>query len=482
MGIKPFAIAASFAIVGIGAAQGYRVYQHRTSSPFPIWAMYAGRPFAEMNADAQRADGKPFTCRALVADSQYCEFVSPGTGTTRVVVDGQGMTAVVQFLPDTETSRLRDESRQLSARWNDVRSPENWVPDASRGERSVVHWATADGRWSATMRSGKFVSSPTSIATVDERRLSMVMESDPMAFLQLASRRLLDRPTRAEYDAAVARVFALREREAPQATARGAALVAPAMALPACVREINDPIETHDRWSQSRVGFGEETAAAIERAVAVAHRGARLILGDKALYVNPNGSAEEVRIAGVTRSLDDAAWSFSMQYVRRAEAAEHRMTDFDASNDCRAPTEIIVVSRGARGARGDVASARTIVVDEEALSTQITRLSTVQPGEDEQQLALSYTAAYATGQWYGTVEWDALLDLATGRILRRVPATAARKDASDVEKALILAASDTAPVGLHLTGISERDPLPRFIVLPPGPNGLTSGWMLLDLL
>jgi hypothetical protein len=390
MGIKPFAIAASFAVVGIGAAQGYRVYQHRTSSPFPIWAMYAGRPFAEMNADAQRSDGKPFTCRPLTADSQDCEFVSPGTGTTRVVVDAQGMAAVVQFLPDTETSRLRDETRQLSARWNDVRSPENWVPDATRGERSVVHWATADGRWSATMRSGKFVSSPTSIATVDERRLSMVIESNPMAFLQLASRQLLDRPTRAEYDAAVARVFAMREREAAQATARGAALVAPAMSLPACVREINDPIEAHDRWSQSRVGLGEETAVAIERAVSAAHRGARLILGDKALFVNPDGSAEEVRIANVTRNRDEAAWSFSMQYVRRAEAAEHRMTDFDTSNDCRAQAEIILVSQDARGA---IASARTIAIDEEALSTQITGLSAVPSADGEQLLAVSYTGA-----------------------------------------------------------------------------------------
>lgn len=51
------------------------------------------------------------------------------------------------------------------------------------------------------------------------------------------------------------------------------------------------------------------------------------------------------------------------------------------------------------------------------------------------------------------------------------------------ETALTLAASDTVRAGLRLTGVaaSEREPLPVFIVLPRGPRGPYSGWMLLDM-
>ena len=479
MELKPLVIVAGIALAGIGATQGMREYRHRTNGPFAIWSMNAGKPFAAMDGDALRMDGRRFICRPLVATFQLCEYVSLGTGTTRVVVDSTLTIAVVQFLPDTETSRLRDEARQLSARWNEVRPAQTWGPDSSRGERSVVHWATADGRWSATMRFGKFPSAPTSITTVDERRLAKLTDADPMAVLHLASQHLLDRPSRVDYAAAVARVFARREHDAPAATARGAALIAPAIALPVCARELSDTVETPDAWSQARLALGATTSELAERAVAVAHPGARLIVAQHTVFVNPDGSAEAVRLTDVVSDGGNRQHAFALEYTRRADAAEHRMTDFEPGNDCRSPSEIVVVTQDAMGR---VAGARFVAIDEEALATRITRLSFGAALGGEHWLLVNYSASYATRGWYGSVDWEALVDLESGRVVTRAPIAAGRKDATDRENALVLVASDTAPVGLHLTGLSVGDPLPSFIVLPPGPNGLWSGWMLLDLL
>ena len=479
---RPFIIVAAFVVLGVAATGAHRTWKRQTQSPFPVWDYKPGREFRSINDQAVREAQTPFTCAALMGATQLCTLRSTGiSGLTRILVDSGGRAVVIQFLPDSETSVMRDEARRMAAEWNLVRPAVNWEPDPRHGERSVAHWETVDGRWSATMRFGRFPASPTLLSVVDERRLREVVADDPVLYLRLASLNMLDRASRAEYDAAVEKIFRVRASGAAAAGARGAGWASTAAALPTCAPEHADVLEAAEAPYDARTQLGESRAALLERAFAAAYPGWRLQFGTKVYAVDPAGQAEEVAIGEPDDAIDGVTSVFPLHFPRRSAAADRAAMDFDVVGDCRAPATLLLARRNGKGALVDVLR---IGVDEEALVTHVASADFVPslPG-DPLALALRYTASYGSEEWVGSVEWGALVEVDSLRVTRRIPSGAAKKTMRGVETALMLVPSDTASVGLHLTAVaaSAGDPLPVFIVLPRGPHGPFSGWMLLDM-
>ena len=479
---RPFIIVAALAVFAVAATGAHRTWKRQTQSPFPVWDYKPGREFKSINDQAVREAESPFTCQALMGPTQLCTLRSRGiSGLTRILVDSGGRAVVIQFLPDSETSVMRDEARRMAAEWNLVRPAANWEPDKERGERSVAHWSTADGRWSATMRFGRFPATPTLLSVVDERRLARVVADDPVLFLRLASLSMLDRATREEYDAAVQKIFRMREDSAVARGVRGAGWASEAAALPSCEPEYADIVEPAEPPYDARTQLGESRAAVVERAFAAAYPGWRLQFGAKVYAVDPTGQAEEVRIAEPDDAMDGVTSVFPLHFPRRAAAADRAATDFDVVGDCRAPATLLLARRNAKGALVDVLR---ILVDEEAFVTQLAAADFVPtlPGQPL-AVALRYTAAYGSEEWTGSVDWNAVVEVDSLRVTQRVPTVAAKKTMRGAETALMLVPTDTVRAGLRLTGVaaSEREPLPVFIVLPRGPHGPYSGWMLLDM-
>jgi hypothetical protein len=479
---RPLVIITALAVFGVAATGAHRAYRRATQSPFPVWDYKPGREFASINEQAVREAKTPFTCDTLGGGARLCTLQSTGiAGLTRIVVDSAGRAVVIQFLPDSETAVMRDEARRMAAEWNLVRPATMLEADLSSGERSVAYWATVDGHWSATMRHGRFPATPTLVSVTDGRRLARMVENDPVLYLRLATLSMLDRATREDYQEAVRKIFAQRAARVIASGARGSAWATEAAALPLCEREYADAIEGAGAPYDARTNLGETRAAILERAFAAAYPGWRLQFGAKVYAVDPAGQGEEVEVGEPDDAADGVTTVFPLYFPRRAGTAERAALDFDPVGDCRAPATLLLARRNAKGALVDVLR---IDVDEEAMWTHVlsARFAVSLPGRPL-ALGLRYAAAYGSEEWSGSVDWEALVEVDSVRVTRRIPVSAARKTIRGIETALVLSAADTGSAGLHLTGIApgQREPLPVFIVLPPGPRGPASGWMLLDM-
>jgi hypothetical protein len=160
----------------------------------------------------------------------------------------------------------------------------------------------------------------------------------------------------------------------------------------------------------------------------------------------------------------------------------HLLTFGDTASQCRASAEIIVARHDS--ATGQVVDVRRGDADEDAMASQVKTLDFARADDGSPLLVVKYTATYGTATWIGEVDWDAVVAPVgdVPRVTDRLPNAVGWKDNEQHETAGIAMVEKTSPAGLHmLVGYTTAESPTRFI-LPLGPRGVPSGWMLLDLL
>ena len=259
--------------------------------------------------------------------------------------------------------------------------------------------------------------------------------------------------------------------------APGRALALAAAAMPACGFE---PVDSVAPGPDTRAAYGEDDASLVEQAIGQAYPGFRLRIERGAFLVDTSGAAELVHIVPPVRNGN--AFAFAVSFPRRVEAVDRRLLTFgDSAAQCRASAQIVVGRRDSSS--GQLADVRRVDVDEEALGSQVAGLQFRDEGESS-VLDVRYSATYGTKRWIGVVDWDAVLGPVgeTLRVESRLPNVIGLKDSAGHEVAGIAAVTGTSPAGLDVSIVLPGPRRSAWVILPAGPRGPVSGWMLLDLI
>ncbi|HET7457409.1 MAG TPA: hypothetical protein VFJ74_07125 [Gemmatimonadaceae bacterium] len=481
-----------------GGWTAYSSYERAQLSPFALWSVRAGAPFQEMDDLAFREMKHHFACRSANDGFRLCELATDGPpGVMRVAVDERGRAIYVQFLTADTTLMMREESRRLGADWNLVR---RGVAVRASSGAPATRWETEDHRWSAEMRAGESALLPSSITLADERAFARVAERSVPTLLLLARHGIVS-------DAALAAV----EHRSPGVLGRAAdslagdarALAAAARALPLCAGVPVAPTAAaagnYDPNGPAIAMLAPERTAIAAQAIARAYPGVRLeMVGLSSYLVDASGGWEEVRLIPNAASEDGRRYAFALSFPARSTAVESRSVARDTTGRCRAPAEVLVAD--VDPATQSVAGLQRVDVDGEALSARVMTVNFARSGDDRPALVVGYDAVYGVAAWRGEVRWHELIALgdAAPAVVRRVPQAGMRSDDRPGVTAALFVPDD--PVGDDPFGFTEDasavrrmavfdpdEPYPHLapakrLVLPPGPNGVPSGWSLLDLL
>jgi hypothetical protein len=461
-------------VLVIGGWVTYRRYESNQLSPFRMWDNRAGATFFFFDSEAYHDTGKRFRCRSVEGEVQLCEIETGVAGRMRLALDNSGRAMIVQWQVADSSLRMVEEARKMAAEWSLVESRHSQRKGVNGTSRT--RWLTVDSAWSASM-SDDFsnTANPRSIEIVDERRLRRVEDGSAPALLRLAQTGYIDAD---ELDAAVTRAPDAMAAAASALGARGRALAVAAASLPHCDFQPGDSVVA---GNDLRSEYGIDNAKLLEQAMAQAYPGMRLLLGHHAYLVNAAGAAEEIRVLAPTT--DGDAFAFAVNFPKRAEAVDRRLVTFgDTTGQCRASAEIIVARRDS--ATGQVMDVRRGDADEDAMASQVRTLDFARDEDASPLLVVKYTATYGTATWIGEVDWDAVVAPVGGapRVTRRLPNALGWKDNEQHETAGMAMVEKTSPAGLHMLMAFTTAESPTRFILPLGPRGVPSGWMLLDLL
>jgi hypothetical protein len=125
-------------------------------SPFALWDMRAGMPFAALDSIALHDQKERFTCKPSYGNYKDCFSYSRGAfGVVQAIVDSTGRAVLISWRPDIKNmsgfgdmmAGLQIESRRVRATWNQVvmARPDPAYQAPERGES----WRSTDGRWGA---------------------------------------------------------------------------------------------------------------------------------------------------------------------------------------------------------------------------------------------------------------------------------------------------------------------------------------------
>ena len=206
-----------------------------------------------------------------------------------------------------------------------------------------------------------------------------------------------------------------------------------------------------------RQSLGSSAAAVLELAIPRAYPGSRAVLGDALWIVDSTGKAERAEVQlGQVESLQDVVL-FALSFPGRVTEASSRLEDGRSERFCRAASEVVFARRGDDSA---LAEAHRIVVDEEAIVSDITTLSFGSPeltGEPP-QIRLRHVGVYATDRWRGSVHWETIIDGDPPQPARRVPLTFGHRLRSGTESSEgTLVITNRARESIELSTLEQHD-------------------------
>ena len=455
-------------VLAVGGWTGYRRFEESTLSPFKMWDTRAGAPFSAFEAEAAEAH-RTFQCEPVEGGVRLCEVETGVAGTMRVALDESSRAMIVQWRVADSSLRMIEEARKMAAQWSLVPSHRS-TGEGTNGTR----WVSNEGNWSAFMSAFTPSTPPAMISLVDERRLSRTADASATAMLRLAQAGYVGPEAVA---AALVRAPGAFAAAARTLGAPGRALALAAAAMPACGFVPGDSIAA---GTDMRAALGADDATLLEQAIGLTYPGFRLRIERGAFLVDSSGAAESIRLVPLARNGN--AFAFAVSFPRRVESLDRRLLSFgDSIADCRASAHVVVGRRDSTS--GQLVDVRRVDVDEEALGSQVVGLQ-FRDEEESPVLDVRYSATYGTTGWIGVVDWDAVVAPASDslRVKRRLPNVIGLKDSTGHEIAGIAAVSGTSPAGLDLSVVLPDARRSAWLILPAGPRGPVSGWMLLDLI
>ncbi|MFL5640071.1 MAG: hypothetical protein ACJ78M_11910 [Gemmatimonadaceae bacterium] len=454
---------------------GYRKYSPGRS-PFALFLTRAGMPFEDMNKLAKAQMHRSFDCEPSGRSSRMCKIATDGPiGEMHVLVDGSGHAAVVRLTVRDSSLQMREEGRKIPARWNQV------VRGATdTGDPNTTRWVTADNFWRADVHRGNGGPITVVYTLTDVRRLARMAESDAASILVASRAGMVDDATLAQLNKPGVPVL---KGLFDSLTVIAHENERKAKALPECAAQ---PTVQFEGSGSLRAAFAEN-AARSEQSVAKLFPGSRLVFGDREMYlVEPNGTAEEVRISPSGTDSERRKFAFALSYPDRMRRIGEALVAMDAEATCQSRTKLVVATLDAAGT---VTEARQIDVDDGALASEARGVEFISSLE-QPAIVVEYDGSYGNREWAGEVQWREVILADSMVIATRMPVSWARKDPTGTERSGSIANAEGEkpslewylPLGATATAISLEsgdDFRVRKFTFPPGENGLMSGWVLL---
>ncbi|HUQ81448.1 MAG TPA: hypothetical protein VM076_09935 [Gemmatimonadaceae bacterium] len=461
-------------------AVGY--VEERRRSPFVLWEFRPGGLFSALEKSAFRQTKQRFTCNPVVGDARLCEMRVTGIeGLIRTLVDGRGRVTVVQFLPDSASPPMREESRRVAAEWNRIRSGVSDASGTPGSESAVTRWRSVDGKWGALMRYGRHGSTPTLVTLTDATSLAAVSSSTPLASVALALNQLAedrDLPVDGDVTAVIGDIMYGRATDGTHQTpVPRASTSAPAL----CEPERLDPVLLAKPGSLDE--FSAPTLALLEKAIPAVYPGSQLALGDGMWIVDSDGRTERVRLKrSESADTPQDGVVYAVQFPGRLAVAQQRLEDGVPDQYCRAPAELLFARANEDGS---LAEANRIAVDQEAIASEISTISLFEPGSvsAEPQARVRYTALYASAQSTGSMEWEAIILDDPPRTTGRVPLLFEQHARGESEaKGGYVVVTGRPAGGIELSTLEQYKWgfMTRTFVVPVDASGVLLGAKILD--
>jgi len=470
-------------VLVFAGARAVSYVKERRMSPFVLWEFRAGGSFPVLEKSAFRQTKQRFTCNPVVGSARLCEMRVTGIeGLIRVLVDGRDRVTVVQFLPDSASPAMREESRRVAAEWNLIRPGASESPNEAGSESSVTRWQSADGKWGALMRKGGHGSTPVLVTLTDVAGLAEISSSAPLAPVTLGMNQLAELRDLGTGITEVTEVLGtVMYGRASDGANQTPVPAAPASPLSLCEPERPDPVLLAK--PEPREDFTPSLLALLERAVPAAYPGSRLILGDGLWLEDSTGRTERVHLnRSESGETPEDGVVFAVQFPGRLAVAVQRLEDGVPDRYCRAPAELLFARTNADGS---LAEAHRVAVDADAIASDISRVSLFEasPANAEPQARVRYTASYATAQSYGSIEWEAIILDDPPRTTGRVPLQFEQRARGEADaKSGFIVVTGRPAGGIELSTLEQYKWgfATRTFVVPVDATGALLGARILD--
>jgi hypothetical protein len=471
--VLPTFIVLAIAAIAVGA------YAWHQRSPFVLLNLRAGTSFDAIDDAEVQTSKRRFTCTDLAGSGRYCQIHGQRLkGMIRVFVDADGRAAAIQLWPEEDDQIYLDEARLRSAQWSRrAKSVTERVPERPF-DSLRTRWVTRNGRWSAGVRYGRFENAPSVIEVADQRSIDRTIARNPIALFQLAAARVIDPPTEDQIVAATRRAVDAGIAELPAGAGQGPTLELTSLRRPLCPARSPDRMLSPTETADARTELGARLAAVMEQAIPQAFAELRLVLGDRAYLVGPEGNAEAIDILA-TQSFSSGTVATVITFPRRAAFAEHLAANAPEAERCRAPAHLVVSDVGPDGR---VTRTRRTLVDPAANVSMVTGIDFAAPVPNAPPaLGLTYWSSYAAADWRGTIDWTAAIALDSLRVLESTPVAIHKIDRARQEKSGALTLTD-APSGVAVATVDRlaHSSAARFFIVPT-PRASLTGWALLDV-
>jgi hypothetical protein len=345
----------------------------------------------------------------------------------------------------------------------------------------TTRWTSEDGKWSTMMRYARSASTPAIVHLADEVAVRATLESAPLASLVLNLNDMIDsrqaEPLRDFSSALASTMFGRVTDPASASPAPGPV----ASSLPLCVPA---PDLIMPGTGVVEEAIGRSMAELLALAVPAVYPGSRAVLADGLYFVDADGRSERVQISGSDLESADGIGVFALYFPGRINMATARLDEGRPERFCRAPAEVLFARRAEDGS---LAEAHRIVVDHDAIASDVLKLSFADADltGDPPHIRVRHVGLYGTDRWRGSVEWETVIagdpPLPTGRV--PLMFSHARRDKSrTTDGAFVVTGRPEGGIELstleqHTWGFSTRT-----VVVPVDSTGVLRGTPMLDRL
>lgn len=464
------------ALAWVGAQYGPDIRK----APFVLWDFRAGMRFKALDDEAFRQTTRRFGCQEAMQRARLCELRTEGIpGVIRVLVDGSGRVARLQFQPNGASPLMREEGRRLAATWNKVRV--GIGDERNPRDPSTTRWSSPDNRWAVLLRYGRLGKTPFDVQLTDTRRLANVAGTSPLAPTILAMNGLgdsTDLPLNEDVSYVLKSIRLGREFDRAFETP----LPVSDVLLPVCARirlqlGAQQPLATSEQFTAG-------IAALLQEALAKTYTRSRLVIGESTWLVDSSGQGERIILGPMASDEAAGILAVAVQYPARAQRAILKLREGRPDAYCRGSADVLVIEAMPNGTLRNV---HRIPIGEDAATSYISTLDVVPANAagDQAHVRIRYTTTHGTYRWMGSVDWEGVIASDPPRLRGRVPLgfeQISDEPSSGKSGTLVLTARSETSVSLGTLEKHDWGYSTRTIRISIAPNGSLDALRLLDLL